>query len=172
MALSAKQARFVEEYLVDLNATEAAKRAGYSPGSAHVQGHRLLSDDKIQAELKRRQQARQERTEITQDRVLQGLAAVAFGDMRKLFDENGELIQIADLPDDAAAMLAGADIVTVEKGEGAVEHVAKIRTNDRMRAFEMLGRHLGMFNDKLDVNMTGDLSTRLQKARQRDNGSE
>ena len=82
MTLRDKQQRFVEEYLKDLNATEAAKRAGYAARSAEVQGHRLLRNDKVSAEIAERKQERSQRTQITADQVLMGLyqEATATGD--------------------------------------------------------------------------------------------
>ena len=73
MCLTPKQARFVEEYLVDLNATQAAIRAGYSAKTAEVQGSRLLGNVKVAAAIREAQEARSERTGITQDEVIQGL---------------------------------------------------------------------------------------------------
>lgn len=84
MALTAKQARFVDEYLIDLNATQAAIRAGYSAGSAEVEGSRLLRNAKVAAEVSSRQAERAKRTEITQDRVLEELWAIATADPNEL----------------------------------------------------------------------------------------
>ncbi len=73
MSLTPKQARFVEEYLVDLNATQAAIRAGYSPKTAYSQGERLLKNVEVHRAIQEAQEARSERTGITQDEVIQGL---------------------------------------------------------------------------------------------------
>lgn len=82
--MTPKQARFVDEYLIDLNATRAAIRAGYSVKTAEVQGSRLLRDAKVQAAISARQAQRSERTEITQDRVLEELWAIATADPNDL----------------------------------------------------------------------------------------
>lgn len=82
--MTPKQARFVDEYLIDLNATQAAIRAGYSAKTAEVQGSRLLRDAKVQAAISARQTLRSERTEITQDRVLEELWAIATADPNEL----------------------------------------------------------------------------------------
>jgi len=155
MALSAKQARFVDEYLVDLNATEAAKRAGYSERSAHVQGSRLLENASVSRAIRERQADRAERTEIDQDWVIDRLVRVTERCMQAepVMDKRGDQVE-TETPDGERAKAFMFD----SKGANG--------------ALQLLGRHLGMFNDKLDVNMSGDLSTRLQKARQRDNGSE
>ena len=150
--LTPKQARFCEEYLVDLNATQAAIRAGYSAKTAGSQGERLLKKVEVQIALAEAQQARSKRTEITADNVLAEIAKVAFADVRKIFDSDGSLIRISDLDDTAAACIAGCDLVTVSKGEGEIEHVAKIKLADKLKALELAGRHLGLFNDKLNLN--------------------
>ena len=71
--ITPKQARFVEEYLIDLNATQAAIRAGYSKKTAKQQGQRLLTNVDVQAAVTEAKETRSERTEITQDEVIQGL---------------------------------------------------------------------------------------------------
>lgn len=78
MALTAMRERFVDEYLVDLNATQAAIRAGYSPKTAYSMGQRLLKDVEVQAAVQEARARREKRTEITQDRVVQEIADNAF----------------------------------------------------------------------------------------------
>lgn len=82
--MTPKQQRFIEEYLVDLNATQAAIRAGYSGRSAEVEGHRLLRNAKVLGAILQAQSARSERTQVTQDQVLADLAAIAFADPNEL----------------------------------------------------------------------------------------
>lgn len=89
--LTPKQARFVEEYLVDLNATQAAIRAGYSARTAGQTSFELLKKPEIQILISEAQKKRSKRTEITQDRVLQELAKLGFGDIRDIFSDDGSL---------------------------------------------------------------------------------
>ena len=166
-ALTPKQQRFVDEYILDLNATQAAIRAGYSAKTADRIGPELLGKTWVAAAVDNAKQKREKRTEITADRVLEGLAAVAFGDLRTLFSDTGALISPSDLPDAAAKMLAGIEVSTVNRGEGDVEHVAKVKTNDRLKALELLGKHLGMFTDKLEVTGSVELVDRMAEARKR-----
>src|SRR3954469_25417892 len=93
-ALTPKQERFVREYLTDLNATRAAKAAGYGPRGAHVTGSRLLKDPKVRAALEAAEGARSERTQITADNVLRQLWNVATSDVAKAFDADGRLLPI------------------------------------------------------------------------------
>ncbi len=111
--LTDKQKRFVAEYLVDLNATAAARRAGYSEKTACEQAARLLANVKVQTAVQEAKQARQERTEITQDMVLRETAKLAFFDIRKMFDKNGKPLDISMLDDDTAAALVGLDVQDV-----------------------------------------------------------
>lgn len=126
--LTPKQQRFVDEYLVDLNATQAAIRAGYSAKTAGSIGQRLLTKVEIQAELAAAMAARGERTEITQDAVLKDLLEIKERCMQRapVLDMKGN--QVRD-----------------EEGLGLWEFDAK----DALRALELLGKHLGMFSDKL-----------------------
>jgi Terminase small subunit len=87
--LGLRQEHFVEEYLVDLNATQAALRAGYSPKTAEAQGSRLLSHVKVQRAITARMAERSKRTEVAADRALLEIARIAFSDLRRLFHEDG-----------------------------------------------------------------------------------
>ena len=152
--LTPKQAAFVAEYLIDLNGTQAAIRAGYSAKTANEQSTRLLANVHINAEIQKAKLARSERTEITQDRVLEEYAKLAFLDPRRFYDAEGRLIDIPDLPADVAAAISGMDIAvekagTDESGNPVFAQVRKIKLADKKGALDSVARHLGMFNDKL-----------------------
>jgi len=150
--LSAKQARFVEEYLLDLNATQAAIRAGYSEKTAYSQGQRMLSKVEISAAISEAKQKRSDRTEITQDRVLQELAKIGFSDLRRTMTQGGSLLSPQDWDDETAGAISSVEVVarpsgeTDENGNREIEHVHKIRAWDKLSALEKLGKHLGMFD--------------------------
>ena len=93
--MTLKQRRFVEEFLIDLNGTQAATRAGYSRRSANRIASEILSKPDVQEAIADGQRSRSERTAVTQDHVLQRLAAIAFFDLREMFDGEGNLL-IAD----------------------------------------------------------------------------
>ncbi|MDI9853820.1 terminase small subunit [Comamonas sp. 17RB] len=119
MELTPKQARFVAEYLIDLNATQAAIRAGYSAKTAASQGARLLKQGGVARAVQAAQQARAVRTEITQDRVLQELARIAFFDIRRLYRANGSMKDPCELDADTAAALASIEVKEeLERGGG------------------------------------------------------
>lgn len=151
MALTDKQRRFVDEYLIDLNATQAAVRAGYSENTARSIGSENLGKPAVAAAIAEAQQMRAARTEITADRVVRELARVAFSDLRGIFTENGHLIDPRDWDSDIAAAIAAVEVVTSSRGEKdtagrpAVKYTHKIKVWDKISALEKLGRHLGMF---------------------------
>jgi len=151
MALrSKKQKMFVQEYLIDLNATQAAIRAGYSKRTAKVMGYENLTKPYIQTEIKKEIDARSNRTHITQDMVLKEYAKLAFFDPRDFFDKDDNLKRIVDLDDDSAAALAGMDIqvrFTKNKdGELVKDMVKKIKLIDKRGALDSVAKHLNMFD--------------------------
>lgn len=151
MALTPKQKRFVAEYLVDLNATAAAIRAGYSKKTAEVIGYENLRKPQIEAAINQAIQEREKRTEITQDMVLRETAKLAFFDIRKMFDENGKPLDISKLDDATAAALVGLDVQDVTDQDGDyVGYVKKYKMADKIKALELLGKHFGAWEPKDD----------------------
>lgn len=172
--LSPKQLRFVEEYLIDLNATQAAIRAGYSAKTADQQASRLLANVKVSKAVSERTAKRNKRLELTQDRVLLELMRVAFFDPRALFTADGRPRSIEELDDDTAAVIAGIDISmerTEEEdsqGRPIYAPVRKYKTSDKMRALELCMRHMGLLNDKLKVDGQLTLMQLLEAASRKD----
>lgn len=166
--LTDKQKRFVAEYLVDLNATAAARRAGYSEKTACEQAARLLANAKVQAAVQEAKQARQERTEITQDMVLRETAKLAFFDIRKMFGKNGKPLDISELDADTSAALVGLDVHDIADNDGDyVGFVKKYKMADKLKALELLGKHLGTWEPKddgqKDESEEDDLSRSLRE---------
>lgn len=162
-SLTDKQAQFVREYLIDLNATQAAIRAGYSAKTAEVQGSRLLSNAKVALEVAAAQQKRSVKTEITAARVIQEIARLAFFDPRKLLTADGEPVPIQDLDDDTAAAIAGIETATERRrgeDEGAT-HIRKYKIADKNSALEKLAKHLGIY--ELDNHQKTDALTEVLK---------
>lgn len=147
MALNEKQERFVEEYLVDLNATQAAIRAGYSEKTARSIGQRLLTNVDIQEEIQREKKDRSFRTRITQDAVLRELAAIGFARSTDYAHINGDghvvLTPTAWLTEEQRIAVA-----CVKETPYGVE----VKMHDKIRALEMLGKHLGIFDAKSNEN--------------------
>ena len=151
--LTDKQKRFCEEYLIDLNATQAAIRAGYSRTSAGQIGEQNLKKHDIQVYLSARQQELQEATGITQKRVLEEYAKVAFLDIRKFYTVDGSLKSIHDLDDISAGALAGVETYEERQGDDealTIGQTKKIKTYDKVKALDSLARHLGIFEKDND----------------------
>lgn len=148
--LTPKQQRFVEEYLVDLNATQAAIRAGYSAKRASEIGYQLLQKTTVSEAISKALAARSRRTGINQDRVLLELAKVAFLNPTDVINMDEATIRgDANREDTAAIASVRVKRIPTEAGE-IVER--EVKTYDKIKALELLGKHLGMFTDKLNVN--------------------
>lgn len=153
LKLNDKQKRFCEEYIVDLNATQAAIRAGYKEKTAYAQGQRLLKKVEAQEYLQELMNERSKRTEITADRVLEELAAIAFSDRTELAQvgKHGEVnfTPTEQLPDEIKKIIAG-----IENGK----YGTKVTTYDKVKALELLGKHLGMFVTKIEGSISADVN--------------
>ncbi len=158
MSLTPKQARFVEEYLLDLNATAAAKRAGYSERTAKQQGQRLLTNVDVQAAVTEAQKARSERTNTEADEVVLELKRLAFSNIRQYVEWGPDGVKLKDstgLNDAASCCIAEVSETKSEKG-GTV----KFKLHDKRGALTDLMRHLGLFNDNL--NLGGSIGLRWE----------
>lgn len=171
--LTPKQRAFVREYLIDLNATQAAIRAGYSEKTARQIGEENLSKPDIAAAVETAMKNRAERTDITADRVLKELAKIGFADIRKAIKWQGTLVTEEDNPD-------GGDTLTIknvvtnnvqlvssedidDETAAAISEISqntsggiKLKLHDKRAALVDIGKHLGMFVDK--VEHSGDMS--------------
>lgn len=141
--LTPKQERFVDEYLKDLNATQAAIRAGYAPKHAHTIASQLLSKTQVSEEISIRRKAMADNCGITRDRVIKEMARLAFFDARKFFDDDGNPIHISKLDDDAAAAINGLDVSAVGNAEMGIGQVLKYKIPDKNKALENLAKILG-----------------------------
>lgn len=154
--LRAKQQAFVNEYVVDKNATQAAIRAGYSQKTAYSIGHENLSKPEIAEAIETALAKLAEKTAITAERVLSELGKIGFVDIRKLFTPSGQLVELTELDDDTAAAVSSIEVVTkvvpgsedAETGLKDVEHVHKIKLWDKRAALVDLGKHLGLFVER------------------------
>lgn len=148
--LTDKQQRFVDEYLIDLNATQAAIRAGYSAKTADQQGSRMLANVKVKQAVAEKQAQRSKRTGVNQDRVVLELAKVAFAKMTDIVDSNGKIKEDAS-PDDLACIESIKYKESDNEYGGSVEREVKIAS--KLKALELLGKHLGMWSDKFNVTV-------------------
>ncbi len=161
MKLTEKQKRFCQEYLIDLNATQAAIRSGYSKKTARKIGQENLTKPVIQKKIKEAIEERKERTEITQDKVIYELALIAFSDLADYIDidentgviiaktfkkmEKGKSRALESIKEDRAIKedADGKQVTVYDK--------VTFKLHSKIKALELLGKHLGMFVDKFDV---------------------
>lgn len=156
-ALTARRELFAQEYLKDLDGTNAAIRAGYSPKTAAQEAFKLLRVPVVADLIEKAQAKLRAKNDVTVERIVEELRRVALSDLRKAFDEHGNLRSLADLSEEVAAMLASVKVVTrpVVGGEkGDVEYVHEIKLWDKVKALETLARHLGMLLDRTKVEGT------------------
>lgn len=148
--LTEKQRRFVDEYLIDLNATQAAVRAGYSVKTANEQGARLLVNVSIQAAISEQMAQRSRRTGVNQDRIVLELAKIAFLKMTDVVDSQGRIKDGASEDDLSCIESIKYKHSDTETGSSTEREV---KAASKLKALELLGKHLGMWNDKLEVNV-------------------
>ena len=144
--LTDKQKRFCEEYLIDLNATQAAIRAGYKNSDI---GRQLITKNHVSEYIEKLKKERSKRTEITVDRVLEELAAIAFSDRTDIAKiEDGGVVIFT--PTDQLDKDAKKTISGIESGKDGT----KVKTYDKIKALELIGKHLGMFTANADNSDT------------------
>lgn len=144
-----KQKRFCEEYMIDLNATQAAIRAGYSPKTAYSIGEENLKKPDIQNRIAQLQAEQSRRTGVSADRVVRELAKIAFVNAGDLIDPETASVKLDASRDDLAAVQS---IKVKTFGEDGLEHEVKLA--DKLRALDLLGRHLGVFKENLESPST------------------
>ncbi|MBF8733094.1 terminase small subunit [Pseudomonas guariconensis] len=172
MALTAKQQRFVVEYLVDLNATQAAIRAGYAKKGAKDQAYQLMQRPEIAAAIKSAMEARNKRTKVDADYVLQRLVEIDQLDVIDILEDDLSLKPLKQWPKAWRQYLVGFDLAEMFEGQGKerdmVGILKKIKWPDKVRNLELLGKHVNVnaFKEQVDVTVTS-LSDRMVKARAR-----
>jgi phage terminase small subunit len=163
--MNAKQERFIQEFLLDLNATQAAVRAGYSRKTAAEQAFALLRKPQIRKAIDEATDERAARTQADQDAVIRRLVAVAFADLGDFsqWDAEGNLTITPFEELDPEKRQAIKDVTTSvttrqgRSGEIVVSAKTTLRLHDSLKALEMLCRHLGMFMDRSKVEIDGAL---------------
>ena len=154
--LTPKQRRFVEEYLIDLNATAAARRAGYSEKTADRIGPELLGKTCVSNAIEAAQKKRSARTEVTQDRVILELARIAFLDPRKVFKWGPDGVTL--LPSDGLTEDEAAAVCEVSQTFSDTGGSIKGKVHDKIKALDLLCKHLGITVDKKNIELAGSVN--------------
>ena len=164
--LTPKQERFCEEYLKDLNAKQAAIRAGYNKKTAKEIGYENLTKPHLMAIISQGKRERSERTKVNADWVLRRLADSADADLGDLYSADGSIKPMEEWPLVwKQGLVSGVDIINT--GEGAT--VIRIRLVDRFKYLQMIGRHvkIGAFEKKVKVDAGDSLVEYMEAARKR-----
>lgn len=172
MALTARQERFVEEYLIDLNGTQAAIRAGYSPRSANEYAVELLANPSVASAVARAKAERSARVGLSADRVIEELAAVGFArmpDFAAWGDGNGLQLKPSDEVDGRVIAQVTQEEKFLRAGDGGEQILSRtqsIKLHDKLSALEKLGKHIGLFTDRHDLRHSGSVSISIESLRQ------
>jgi phage terminase small subunit len=169
--LTPKQARFVAEYLIDLNGKQAAIRAGYAPSNAESTASTLLRDPKVSQAVAAGKAKQLAAADLSAARVLEELRRVAFLDPIGFWRPDGTLRPIAEMAPEVRAALASHEVIlkNVAAGDGVQDTVCKIRWADKVRPLEVLAKHFGLLVEKIELKETAAEArvARLQAARRR-----
>lgn len=149
--MTKKQKVFCKEYLIDLNSTQAAIRAGYSAKTAYSTGQRMLKNVETQKYIQELMEKREARTEVTQDMIIQELAAIAFSRVTDYVNikSKGNIAMVTVKETEGLSDMQVKALAGIKEGANGIE----VKLNDKQKALELLGRHLGMWNDKVDVSV-------------------
>ena len=181
MALTDKQKRFCDEYLIDLNATQAAIRAGYSEKTAYRTGADNLRKPQIEEYIAKRQKELSRSTETTQERVIKELALIAFSnnadyahvvEKKMQVEAGGALVDVLDKDGNPVMYRTVEPVLTEELTEEQKRALAvikkgrdglEVKSCDKVKALELLGKHLGIFTDKIEANVNDTTRSELQE---------
>lgn len=151
--LTDRQEQFCKEYIIDLNATQAAIRAGYAAKSADANATRLMGNDGVKERIAELMGNRAKRTEVTADMIVQELALIAFMDIGDLVDSDGDMLDMEELKEQGLSRLI-AEVSTVENTKMGTK-TRILKALPKMQALKMLGDHLGMFKYNVDLTTKG-----------------
>jgi len=172
--LSPRQERFCQEYIKDLNGTQAALRAGYCPGNedaAAVQASKFLRNTKINARIAELKSEQFKRTMLSADRILEEIARLAMVDIGQAFDDMGQLKPLSEIPEDVRRAMAGVEVNELFDGQGDQKSVIglakRVKFYDKTKALELLGKHKKLFTDVIEVDVTDKLAESIMAARKR-----
>lgn len=171
-AKNAKLDLFVQAYLTNgFNAFQATISAGYSEASAAKQSHELINDPRVQARLDAEFKRRQNKYKATVERTIDELSNIAFLDIIDIFDEDGKLRPVGDIPERARRAIAGIEVSEIFTGFGdaksKIGELKKVKLCSKEKALELIGRHLKMFVDKLEVSADESFAELILKCRKR-----
>jgi phage terminase small subunit len=147
-----RRARFVTNYVKCLNATQAAKEAGYSEKSAHVQGCQLLKNPKIRQEIDVLLNRRLKKDELSAERILEELRRIALFDLREFYQEDGNFKPVKEWTEEMGAVLAGTETIikNAVAGDRKQDQVHKIKIHSKVDALDKLAKYFGLLSERVE----------------------
>lgn len=145
--LQPKQELFCKEYLIDFCGKQAAIRAGYSKKTANEQASKMLTNANIQTQIAKLSQKRNDKLDLSAEKIGREYKRIGFFDVRKLYDENGNLTPIHLLDDETAAAVCSVDYDEIYSNKENIGKTTKIKTNSKISALEALSKHIGFFKE-------------------------
>ena len=171
--LSPRHEVFIREYLKDLNAAAAYERAGYKARgmSAAVNASKLLKNPNIQANMRIILDKRLDRYEVTAERVLEEIASLSFQDAKDLFEDDGSVKRIQDIPERARRAIVGFEVAELFAGQGddkqAFGLMKKVKLADKTASLTLLAKYLKLLTDKVEISVDESLAEAIRRARER-----
>jgi phage terminase small subunit len=166
-----RRTRFVKEYLLEQNATKAAIAAGYSEKTAGQQGHRLLKDAQIRAEIEQKNTEINQKLDLSVERIKLEIARLCYYDPAAFFKPDGSPKAIADIDEDSRRAMVGFETAELFEGSGEKRDLAgyikKFKLSDKGRALELAARVQKMLVDRVEVTASDELVKRLVEGRKR-----
>lgn len=153
--LTLMEERFVAEYLVEPSARRAALKAGYTDNT--VSATRLMRSPRVLAAIEKARRGIRKEAEVDATRVLKELHRVALADIAGVFDDDGCVLPVKEIPEDVRRAIAGFEVEETWSGEGddrvQTGRIVKVKFWDKNRGIETLAKHLGMLNEKVEVSV-------------------
>lgn len=163
--ITARQQRFVHEYIKDRKPGPAAIRAGFTKKNARVQGFNLLQIPHVRAAIDKALAAQEKRLDLSADRTLQEIAKLAFANIRGAFNDDGTLKDIKDIPPEIMSVIAGIDVDELFEGRGSgreqIGVSKRIKTHSKTEALKMLGQYHKLFTEKHELSGPGGLPLKV-----------
>lgn len=166
-----RRTRFVKEFLIDQNATQAAIRAGYSEKSAKVTGCRLLTDANVLRAIGERNEVINNKLDLTAERLKMELARLCYFDAANFFNPDGSAKAITDLDEDSRRAIAGFEMAELYEGSGEERkqagYIKKFKLPDKTRAIELAMRVEKMLIERVEITGANEIARRLIAGRKR-----
>lgn len=165
--LTPRQEKFCALYLELGNGTAAAIGAGYPISGAGVAAHHLLKNPKVRARIDKPLETVVQRAQLTRERVLEEMRRLAFTDIRSFYDERGAVKPVSAWTEEMGSQVAATETIikNARAGDGVTDEVLKLKTHDKVRVLEMLGKHFKLLTDVVQVIDADKLNARLLKGR-------